>query len=506
MGGRHLDPLERLVLGRADGDGPPPLALHALPACDSRPARRRPPGRPQARALRGVPDPERAPLPGARRRAAREPARRRPRALPGRAVRGQRRAPPVVRARAGRQGERLADRRVGRGGGPGAPRRPHAALQTTTCLTRRRSSRRPRASPSHRARPAISAHISSTRARGMSSSVARRRSESANAPSIPSTPSPPSRRRSSSVNCAMASSAGSACSAPSASASPRSSSNHMAVGSDSNRRATHTRARWRRRAPRVVNGTTRSRAKLTARHAWGMPLRRMRSIPWSAGALVLATLAAAGCQQSKESGGATPATPGAQSAAGEAGGEVVATYQGHTLTSGRVAQEFERLPAPSRTYLAAPERKRQFVENLVVNDLLYAEGAQAGYDKDAEITRQVDDLGTFSPGRMVPEFDKVAFALQPGELSDVVKTQYGYHIIMVAERKDGEPKPFDQVKEQIRAALRNKTIQDQVQGHLDELKKSADLKVDENALARITPPAPAPQATLPGAPPQPNRP
>src|SRR5207253_3300749 len=105
-----------------------------------------------------------------------------------------------------------------------------------------------------------------------------------------------------------------------------------------------------------------------------------------------ATLAAAGCQQSKESGGATPATPAAQSAAGDAGGEVVATYQGHTLTSGRIAQEFERLPAPSRSYLAAPERKRQFIENLVVNDLLYAEGTQAGYDKDPEITRQVDDL------------------------------------------------------------------------------------------------------------------
>ena len=319
-----------------------------------------------------------------------------------------------------------------------------------------------------------------------------------------------------------------------------------------------------------------------------MAVRRMRSIP----VLVLAALAVAGCQQNKESGGAPPATPAAQSAAGDAGGEVVATYQGHTLTSGRIAQEFERLPAPSRTYLAAPDRKRQFVENLAVNDLLYAEGAQAGYDKDPEIARQVDDLrkrlvvqrvmrkyqtpptitdeqvkaqydqnpilystaqvhashilvkdedtarqllaevkahpekfadlasekstdtisakkggdlGTFSPGRMVPEFDKVAFALHPGEISDVVKTQYGYHIIMVAERKEGEPKPFDQVKEQIRASLRNKVVQDQVQGHFDELKKSADLKVDENALARITPPAPAPPATLPGAPPQPNR-
>src|SRR5207247_8089114 len=115
------------------------------------------------------------------------------------------------------------------------------------------------------------------------------------------------------------------------------------------------------------------------------------------------------------------------------------------------------------------------------------------------------DLGTFSPGRMVPEFDKVAFALQPGEISDVVKTQYGYHIIMVAERKEGEPKPFDQVKEQIRASLRNKVVQDQVQDHYDEHKKAADLQVDDNPMPRVTPPAPAPPAAVPGAPPQPNR-
>jgi len=74
-----------------------------------------------------------------------------------------------------------------------------------------------------------------------------------------------------------------------------------------------------------------------------MALRRMRSIPWGTGALVLAALAAAGCQQNKESGGGTPATPAAQSAAATRG-EVVATYQGHTLTSGRVALELERLP------------------------------------------------------------------------------------------------------------------------------------------------------------------
>lgn len=64
------------------------------------------------------------------------------------------------------------------------------------------------------------------------------------------------------------------------------------------------------------------------------------------------------------------------------------------------------------------------------------------------------DLGFFSKGQMVPEFEKAAFAMKPGETSkEPVKTQFGLHLIKVVEKKEASVHPFDEVKEQIKETV-----------------------------------------------------
>jgi peptidyl-prolyl cis-trans isomerase C len=83
------------------------------------------------------------------------------------------------------------------------------------------------------------------------------------------------------------------------------------------------------------------------------------------------------------------------------------------------------------------------------------------------------DLGFFPRGRMVAPFEEVAFALQPGQISDVVRTQFGYHVIKVTERQPAHVKPFDEVRDEVRNAL----VSQFVDTLLQDLRRAANVQV-----------------------------
>ena len=75
------------------------------------------------------------------------------------------------------------------------------------------------------------------------------------------------------------------------------------------------------------------------------------------------------------------------------------------------------------------------------------------YSEDPGTADKGGDLGWVTRGQMVPDFEKQAFLLEPGQISDVIKTEYGFHIIKVHERQNAQIQSFEEVKEEIRAEL-----------------------------------------------------
>ena len=72
------------------------------------------------------------------------------------------------------------------------------------------------------------------------------------------------------------------------------------------------------------------------------------------------------------------------------------------------------------------------------------------YSDDPGSKPKGGDLGWLVHGQTVPEFDKAAFNTPKGEISDLIKTQYGFHIIKVLDKENAHTKPFDEVKDSIR--------------------------------------------------------
>ena len=87
------------------------------------------------------------------------------------------------------------------------------------------------------------------------------------------------------------------------------------------------------------------------------------------------------------------------------------------------------------------------------------------------------DLGFFERGAMVPAFSDAAFSLKPGEISDVVTTEFGYHIVKVTEKKAASTVPYEQVSQQIVTFLSGRKKQERAAQFIDDVKKRARIEV-----------------------------
>ncbi|MFA7402603.1 MAG: peptidylprolyl isomerase [Pelobacteraceae bacterium] len=95
------------------------------------------------------------------------------------------------------------------------------------------------------------------------------------------------------------------------------------------------------------------------------------------------------------------------------------------------------------------------------------------------------DLGWFGKGSMVPAFEKAALALKEGQISDVVKSDFGFHIIKLTGKRPAGIRPFEEVKEQIKGAIMPTKQQEVFQKIKEELKKTAKIAIKEDVLNSV---------------------
>ena len=103
-------------------------------------------------------------------------------------------------------------------------------------------------------------------------------------------------------------------------------------------------------------------------------------------------------------------------------------------------------------------------------------GLLAKANSEGPTAQREGDLGYFSQGQMVKPFGDAAFALKVGEVSEIVETQFGYHLIKVTDKKPARTIPYKEVQQKLEQHLKIEKERTEIQGYIENLKKSATIK------------------------------
>lgn len=99
------------------------------------------------------------------------------------------------------------------------------------------------------------------------------------------------------------------------------------------------------------------------------------------------------------------------------------------------------------------------------------------YSDDPGSKAKGGDLGFFEKGKMFKAFDEAAFKLNPGEVSDIVETAYGFHIIKLDEKKKEEIQPYESVKDKVMTMAKDEIKAEKMKEYLSQVMKQADIKI-----------------------------
>ncbi len=161
--------------------------------------------------------------------------------------------------------------------------------------------------------------------------------------------------------------------------------------------------------------------------------------------------------------------------------EIKAFYDGHPdyfkkpeeVKASHILIKSDSLKDDEEKKKAARDRLRDIQEKLKKGED-FAELAKAG--SECPSASDGGDLGYFTKGRMVKPFEDAAFALKPGETSDIVVTQFGYHLIRVTDRKPESTVSLDEAKDKISDHLKKQKTMESVNEYIEKLMAAAKIE------------------------------
>ncbi len=144
------------------------------------------------------------------------------------------------------------------------------------------------------------------------------------------------------------------------------------------------------------------------------------------------------------------------------------------MTVGKTDAEVEEIKKTAEDVLQQAQKKGAKFEDLAKK-----------YSEDPGTKDKGGDLGWITQGQTVPEFEKTAFGLDKGQMSGLVRTQYGFHIIKVLDKETARTKIFDEVKESLRVPMALEAADKQASDTADQLasaiRKSSKISLDDLA-------------------------